>query len=223
MILHCFYCDNLDERMIALHKEACSLVGIEIQYWPFSIAELASKNIRPHAMHGLFLEQLLRKSPSEVVGIIDADCILSSADFLASCQAKVKENGTVIGLAQCANHLPSRNHIYAAPAFMLVNAEVWHELEQPSLMASSRFDTGQQLSHALETNGLDFEVIMPDCHSNIGPSWSLAGKGNYGIGTCYGGKHVFHLFQGAKGPSYLRLLERQVQRLRDGANTFGCL
>lgn len=222
MILHCFYCNNLDERMIVLHKEASSLVGIEIQYWPFSIAELASKNIRPHAMHGLFLEQLLRKSPSEVVGIIDADCILSSADFLADCQDKVKKSGTIIGLAQCANHLPSRNHIYAAPAFMLVNAEAWNDLEQPSLVASSQFDTAQQLSHALEANGLGFEVIMPDCHSNIGPSWPLAGKGSYGIGTCYGDKHAFHLFQSAKGASYLGLLERQVQRLRDGANTFSC-
>jgi hypothetical protein len=220
MILHCFYCDNLDERMIKLHKEASSLVGIEVQYWSFSIAELASKNIRPHVMHGLFLEQLLRESPSEVVGIIDADCILSSADFLASCQDKVKKSGTVIGLAQCANHLPSRNHIYAAPAFMLVNAEAWHDLGRPSLAPDFEFDTAQRLSHVLEAENLPVDIIMPDCHTRLGQIWQLGGKGTYGIGTCYGERHVFHLFQSARGPSYLFLLDKQVQKLRDGAKVF---
>jgi hypothetical protein len=219
MILHCFYCDNLDNRMVLLHQEACNLVGIKVHYSRFSIDDLARQGISPHKMHGLFIEQLLQAS-TQTVGIIDIDCILSSAHFLEQCKKTVEDNGTILGLAQCANHLPSRHHIYAAPAFMLINAKTWHNLGRPSLTADRYFDTAQRLTYDLQVHNLPAKIIMPDGHSGLGQSWPLSDQGTYGIGTYYGKRQAFHLFQSSKGPSYLSLLQEQVEKLRKGAKVF---
>jgi hypothetical protein len=61
---------------------------------------------------------------------------------------------------------------------------------------------------------------MPDCHSGIGTSWPLADQGSYGIGTLYGERQVFHLFQSSKGPSYIHLMEEAVATLRQGSSSF---
>jgi hypothetical protein len=112
--------------------------------------------------------------------------------------------------------------VYPGPAMMIAHKHAWDLAGQPSLIADNEYDTGQKLYHELNQRGYHVDVIMPKSHSPEGESWQLGDKGHYGIGTVYGEGEVFHLFQSAKGPSYLRLLEGQVQRLRDGANAFDC-
>jgi hypothetical protein len=218
--LHCFYCDNIDSRIVALHQEAAVLAGIEIHYSQMPMRQLEEAGISPHAAHGLFIENLLLNFPDNLVGIIDIDCVLSSQSFLLLCENKVQKSGTIIGLAQSANHLPSRDQIYAAPAFMVINGKAWHALDKPSLVADGQFDTAQRLTHELIQRNMPVDIVMPDCHSNTGPVWPLADKGTFGIGTFYGEKQAFHLFQSSKGPSYVELLEACVAKLRQGAQTF---
>lgn len=218
--LHCFYCDNIDDKIVALHQEAALLAGINVCYLRIAINDIQKAGISPHLAHGWFLENLLLTHPSDLVGIIDIDCILASQQFLLQCEEKVIQSGTVLGLAQSANHLPSKNEIYAAPAFMVINSAIWHDLGKPSLVANGHFDTAQRLSHELLAQGKHVDIVMPDGHSNIGATWPLADKGSYGIGTVYGKRQAFHLFQSSKGPSYVELLEACVVKLRQGAQSF---
>jgi hypothetical protein len=103
---------------------------------------------------------------------------------------------------------------------MIAHKDAWNLAGQPSLIADNEYDTGQKLYHELNQRGYHVDVIMPKSHSPEGETWQLGDKGHYGIGTVYGEGEVFHLFQSAKGPSYLSLLDKQVQKLRDGATVF---
>lgn len=215
---HCYTCDNLDSRMLDLHAEASEIIGLPVKYHVFKIEELAQAGIPPHQGHGWFMEQILQNFPDDIVGFIDADCIVSNMDFVARAEERVSKSGTMFGIAQSANHLPSRNEIYAAPAFGVINSAIWHELGKPSLIADYSYDTAQRLSHELVEGNYYIDIVMPKSYSGIGETWALGGvPDSYGIGTVYGDGDVFHLFQSSKGPSYLNLLEYQVERLRDGA------
>jgi hypothetical protein len=220
MIFHCFYCNNIDKQMLSLHQEAAKLAGITVKYARFETEALRRMGVSPHEAHGRFIESIILQHPSQIVGIIDIDCIVANSEFVQQCEDKVRADGTILGLAQTANHLPSRDEIYAAPAFMMINTDAWHEMGRPSLFAHDCFDTAQKFSHELKAAQKLFTVIMPDCHSGIGTSWPLADQGSYGIGTLYGDRQVFHLFQSSKGPSYIHLMEEAVATLRQGSSSF---
>lgn len=214
MLFHSFYCDNIDSRIVNLHKEACNLVGLNVQYHATPIAQLENDGISPHRAHGRWMEQLFDNQKEDLIGFIDIDCIVLCLSIVKLVEAEVNRNGTVVGVAQCANHLPSRNTPYAAPAFMVAKRSLWNRLGRPSLVANGDMDTAQSITMACLSNDMDIGLLMPESHSSEGISWPLANAGSFGIGTVYGGGTLFHLFQSSKGPSYLHLLEEQVQKLR---------
>jgi hypothetical protein len=97
---------------------------------------------------------------------------------------------------------------------MVAKRSLWNKLGRPSLVANGEMDTGQSITMACLSQGMDIGLLMPENHSSEGASWPLANAGSFGIGTVYGGGKIFHLFQSSKGPSYLHLLEEQVDKLR---------
>ncbi len=219
-LLHCFVCNNLDEKLIQLHHEACRLAGIDVDYQVFKVEQIANLGLSPHQAHGWFMEQVLEASSEEVVGFIDIDCILSSKTWLDEWKEKVRQSRAMIGLAQSACHLPSWQEVYAAPSFCLVHQDAWTVAGKPSLIANSEYDTAQLLSHCLAEKGCRPEVIMPTSHSDRGEVWKLGGKESYGIGTTYDHGKAFHLFQSGKSVLHIDLLEDKVEQLRSGASLF---
>lgn len=218
---HCYTCDNLDSRMLDLHAEAGELAGLSVKYHVFKTSELDRAGISPHQGHGWFMEQILKNFPGQNVGFIDADCIVSNANFVANAEDQVSRSGTMLGIAQSANHLPSRNEIYAAPAFCIINSNMWSDLGRPSLIADNEYDTAQRLSHELVKANYYLDIVMPTSYSGTGVAWALGGESDsYGVGTIYGDGDVFHLFQSSKGPSYVNLLEHQLDGLRKGLARF---
>ena len=214
MLFHSFYCDNIDARIVALHKEACNLVGLSVQYHTMPIAQLEQDGISAHCAHGQWMEQLFDKQEEDLIGFIDIDCIVLCPSIVDLVEAEVDKNDTAVGVAQCANHLPSRNIPYAAPAFMVAKRSLWDRLGRPGLAANAEMDTAQSITMACLASDMEIGLLMPEGHSPEGPSWPLANAGSFGIGTMYGGGKIFHLFQSSKGPSYLHLLEEQVHKLR---------
>lgn len=218
---HCYLCDNADQSLIDLHREASRLTGLTVKYHVFKQSDLASIDLTPHQGHGWFMEQMLQNFPDKNIGFIDVDCIVSNMDFVARAEERVSKSGTMFGIAQSANHLPSRNEIYAAPAFGIINSAIWHELGKPSLIADGSYDTAQRLSHELIEGNYYVDIVMPTSYAGVGETWDLGGvPDSYGIGTVYGDGDVFHLFQSSKGPSYLNLLEYQVEQLKAGHASF---
>jgi hypothetical protein len=214
MLFHSFYCDNIDSRIVKLHQEAASLVGLDVCYHTVSLASIQAKGISPHHAHGQWMEQVFDQEKEELVGFIDIDCIVLCPSIVELVVKQVIAAGTLAGVAQCASHLPSKNIVYAAPAFMVARRALWDEIGRPSLVANGRVDTGQSLTIGCLAKGLDVGLLLPESHFAGAPAWPLADLGSFGIGTVYGGGKVFHLFQSSKGPSYLHLLEEQVCQLR---------
>lgn len=217
---HCYLCDNTSKALFELHKEACDIAGLDVRYHVFEVEKLSKAGLSPHEGHGWFMQQVLAQDESELIGFIDIDCIVATREFVDECCDAVQKSGTLLGLAQCANHLPSRDEVYAAPAFCIAANGIWQQVGSPSLIANSKYDTGQGLSAALAESGYFFDMLMPESHSNAGQAWPLADKGEYGIGTVYGGGKAFHLFQSSRGPSYIHLLEKQLESLRKGITQF---
>lgn len=217
---HCYVCDNIDSRLFELHDEASKIAGLDVKYHVFKIAELQKAGMSPHQAHGWFMEQILQNSREETIGFLDVDCIISSASYVEQWSEMVEQSGTLVGTAQSANHLPSCNEIYAAPAMMIMRRNTWELMDEPSLIADNKYDTAQRLSHELIKNHYHIDILMPMRHADEGDVWPLANKGEYGTGTIYGEGQVFHLFQSAKGPSYVHLLEQKVEQLRSGSTLF---
>jgi hypothetical protein len=219
MKLHCYICDNINQEMLALHRQAAAAINIEIEYYCFAIEALSKQGISPHKAHGLFIEQILKTSTNDVEGFIDVDCLAMSKHFVEQCEQWAKKNNGIVGVAQCANHLPSKQEIYAAPAFAIVSTSAWKQCGEPSLAAHGDCDTMQLLSRECKKRQIPLQVLMPSSHYSQGKSWPLADKGQYGIGTIYGDGEVFHLFQASQGPSYVHLLEEKVRLLQNQASS----
>ena len=217
---HCYYCDNTDPHLVAIHREASGRAGISVRYHMVTMEKLREAGLTPHQGHGRFMEEILTEQQDELIGFIDIDCIVSSKSFVEECAAIVSKSGTALGVAQSANHLPSRDQIYIAPAFCVVAKGIWERTGAYSLVANNTYDTGQALTVALKQQNYSFDLLMPEKHCDIGRPWPLGGVGEYGIGTFYAEGQVFHLFQSSKGPSYIHLLEHHLDALRKGFTTF---
>jgi len=218
-VFHCYICDNVDHRLLALHKEACKLAKVKTKYHTFKINEILKEGLSPHQKHGWFMEHIFKTAQEETIGFIDIDCIILSSMCVDKWSKTVEQSGTILGAAQSANHLPSRMEVYPGPAMMIAHKHAWDLAGQPSLIADNEYDTGQKLYHELSQRGYHVDVIMPKSHSPEGESWQLGDKGRYGIGTIYGDGEVFHLFQASQGPSYVHLLEEKVRLLQNQASS----
>lgn len=217
---HCYLCDNVDKELVSLHKKASGLAGISVDYHMFEVEQLREYGLSPHTGHGWFMEKILAEEDDDLIGFIDIDCIVASKEFIKQCAGIVKKSGTMLGVAQSASHLPSCNQIYVAPAFCIIAKGIWQRTGKCSLIANGTYDTGQALSAALEEQNYSFDLLMPEKHCDIGPSWPLGNVGEYGIGTFYASGQVFHLFQSSKGPSYIHLLEHHIDALSKGFTSF---
>lgn len=220
MKFYCYICNNVDQELVSMHKEASDLVGIDVEYCIFDIEQLSEAGMSPHLGHGWFMEQVLAQDQNELIGFIDIDCIVASKDFVQRCADAVYKSKTILGAAQCASHLPSRDMPYAAPAFLIAHKGAWERVGSPSLIANSEYDTGQALSVALLNDSYSIDLLWPDGHANVAQAWPLGAAGEYGIGTRYADGQVFHLFQSSKGPSYVHLLKDQLQKLNQGFTSF---
>ena len=165
-------------------------------------------------MAGGWKDYLFDSQKEELIGFIDIDCIALCLSIVEAMEAEVKQNKTMTGVAQCANHLPSRHVPYVAPAFMVAKRSLWNEIGRPGLVANGEADTAQALTMTCLVKNMNFGLLLPESHAPEGPSWPLADLSRFGIGTTYGNGRIFHLFQSSKGPSYLHLMEQQVSKLR---------
>ena len=127
------------------------------------------------------------------------------------------ENGTLVGLAQVANH-KDPELIYAGPMFMGISREIYRKLGSPEMAHNKTEDVAQALTNLAIQNDIPVELIFPSFA--IQPKWPLSQHGVFGVGTFYGDQDFFHLFE-SRRKSGVDLFVAVANGVVSGRHDFG--
>jgi hypothetical protein len=176
--------DNVDSIMLEAHKRVMDHFEIPMNYW--------NQNVH----HGAWLDHIMKNTTSDVVVIMEPDCIPILKGVVTEAIKYVKKHDTFIGLAQVSNHIPPKSHIYAAPGFFVMTKSVYDRMGQPSFLETSRSDVGEEISYIAEQQGIKYRVLMPTSFEKEPAEglWPLGPTGYYGIGTVFN-NGIYHLYQ----------------------------
>ena len=189
--VHAMYWDNIPQGILKKQQDVFAHLGIPLRQ------ERAHK--KPH---GVWMRDVLERHASEDIVIfcdIDAFPLHRDAYLQAVSHA---QRGALFGLAQFSNHKPG-NEVYAGPMFMALRKQLWEDLGKPDLQSSKQHDAAEVLSALARARGV--EVVMSEPTATLISKWALGSEGVFGIGTFYGRRDFFHLFESRK-PAYEALL-----------------
>lgn len=183
--LSSLYWENYNPNIVKAHQEVMSHLDLKVNY--------TKENID----HGEWCDDIIRSSKADVIGIIEPDLAPLCRGVVDQAIKYVRDNDTMLGVAQVANHIGTKSHIYAAPAFFFITKSFYEKIGSPSFVATRRGDVGEELSYAAEERGLKYRTLYPT-HFEREPEegvWPLGSYGYYGIGTVFNDS-VYHLYQG---------------------------
>ncbi len=169
----------------------------EAQDSVFAHFQIPIRRHKVQVRHGLWMDEVLRSSDSEIVGFVDNDCIPLNPNIVKYTANYVGAHKTFFGIAQASNHIGTRAHIFAAPAFFFIYRQTWFDLGQPTFAETPRSDVAEEVSYVAEEKGLRYRAFYPT-HFEAEPVegvWRLANYGFFGIGTVFAGS-IYHLYQG---------------------------
>lgn len=176
--------DNVNQDMLDAHKRVMLHFDIPMNYH-----NLNGVN------HGNWMQQVINTSTSDVIVIMEPDCIpldQSYADYIRYAH----RHKTFVGIAQVSNHIPPKSHIYAAPGFYAISKKAYNRLGRPSFTETYRSDTAEEISYLAEEMGIKYRALMPTYFEKASSDgyWSLSNLGYYGIGTVFDNS-MYHLYQ----------------------------
>lgn len=191
------YWDNTPPDQMRAHRAVMAKFDIDVRYF------------EENTPHGLWLDRTTAASTADVIGFFDSDCVPLSRERVQACIDYVTRHDTFCGIAQVANHILPRTHVYAAPAFFLITRSCWERLGRPSFVHNPRSDVGEEITRAAEMLGQRFRVLYPDSFEREPREglWPLGHYGYYGIGTVFD-QTVYHLYQGRFGSNLQLFIQR---------------
>ncbi|MEK7859328.1 MAG: glycosyltransferase family A protein [Elusimicrobiota bacterium] len=201
---HCLHWDNVDPRMVDAHKKVMKHFDLEVRYHGLNLN------------HGLWMNSVLRSADGDVIVFIEPDCIPLNKQAAPDAIRFAEKHGTFVGLAQVANHIPPKSHIYAAPGFFVIARSAYERLGRPSFSETARSDTAEELSYLAEEKGLRYRALLPthfEGQSSEG-LWPLGPLGYYGIGTVFQGG-VYHLYR-SRLAEHVELFLKRCGEVVDG-------
>ena len=183
--IHSLYWDNA-EYLVDSHKKVMNHFNIPVNY----------HNING-LRHGIWLDDVMSSEDCDIVGFIEPDCIPLNDKIIKTCIEYVTTTKTMIGTAQCSNHIAPFNHIFVAPSFMFIDRQTWINLGRPSFKETPRGDVAEEISWKMDENKMTYRTLYPKWFEKIPPEgiWNLSNYGYFGIGTVFVNS-VYHLFQG---------------------------
>lgn len=176
--------DNVDKDMLQAHQRVMQHFNFPVNY----------HNVNMN--HGQWMNRIVSESSSDVIIIIEPDCIPLNRDNILKCIYYAYNSDSFVGIAQVSNHIPPKSHIYAAPGFFCIRKSVYDRLGRPSFSETRRSDTAEELCFIAEEKGVRYRALLPT-HFEKEPSeglWPLSNLGYYGIGTVFDNT-VYHLYQ----------------------------
>lgn len=195
--LSTLYWDNTPHEQMRAHRAVMAHFGVDVTYY------------EENTPHGQWLDRVTAASTADVIGFFDSDCVPLSAERVQACIDYVVKHDTFCGIAQVANHILPRTHIYAAPAFFLITRRCWERLGRPSFVHNARSDVGEEITRAGEILGQRYRCLYPDSFEREPREglWPLGNYGYYGIGTVFD-QTVYHLYQGRFGSNLQLFIQR---------------
>jgi hypothetical protein len=178
----------------------------------FAHFDLPLRRHKRHMRHGVWMDEVMRTAQAPVVGFFDNDCIPLRASAVAEAVAYAATHRTFCGIAQASNHIGTRAHIFAAPAFYVIWRQAWFDLGQPTFAETKRSDVAEEVSYVAEEKGLRYRALYPTAFEAEPTEgvWRLSNYGFFGIGTVFSDA-AYHLYQGRKQ----RNVDLFVRRCRD--------
>jgi len=179
------YWDN-SQYLVDPHKSVMEHFGIPVQYHHLNGMD-----------HGTWIDLVMRNATTDIVGIVDIDCIPLNREIVDYAISYVDRKKSFIGVAQCANHIYPYSHVCAAPVFYFIHRDAWVNLGMPSFKPNHRGDVGEELSHLAEEYRLPYKALYPTHFERepIEGVWRLGNYGYFGIGTVFANS-IYHLYQG---------------------------
>jgi len=189
--------DNVDDRMLHAHKQVMQHFSIPINYTNLNVN------------HGLWLDHIMQNSSSDIVVILEPDCIPINKDRITDYIYYAYRKNTYVGIAQVSNHIPPRTHIYAAPGFYVMPTKVYKQLGSPSFSETRRSDTAEEICYIAEKKGIRYRALAPTFFEKEPGEglWPLGPLGYYGIGTIFDNA-IYHLYQSRMAANIDLFVER---------------
>lgn len=130
--------------------------------------------------HGKFLENVLNTTDKKYVIFFDADCIPLSPKIYDIIISELQFEKCIIGIEQTGE---PRYHIYAGPACLGLELNLYYKLGKPNLNQTFRSDIAEELTWNCEENGIKVKFFKV---SNVEEKkWRLGYDREFGIGTTY--------------------------------------
>ena len=195
--------DNYNPDMLQAHKDVMEHLDIKVNYHQQKLN------------HGIWMDHVMKTSKADVVGFIEPDCIPITKQIVLDAAKYAYDNKSFVGIAQVANHLGTKSHIYAAPAFYFIHKECWDKMGQPTFRETLRADVAEEVTYRAEELGIRYRTYYPDFFEREPEEglWPLGSYGYYGVGTVFHNS-IYHLYQGRMGNN----AELYVQRCKDVIN-----
>lgn len=200
--------NNVDPDMLKYHKEVMQFFNIDVIYHNFDRMD-----------HAKWLEYIVTESKADIVACFEPDCIPLNDKYLQYIDYAYKHN-TFVGIAQVANHIHPKRHVYAGTGFYCISKKMYELLGRPPYTPTYRGDTGAELCYKAEELGLRFRTLVPTCFEKEPEEgiWPLGSLGYFGIGTVYDNS-IYHLFQ-ARYAQNIELFIKHCKEVLSG--TFDC-
>ena len=167
--------------------------------------------------HGTWIDLVMQNTSCDIVGIIDIDCVPLNREVVDKSIQYVKDNKSLIGLAQCANHIYPYSHICGAAVFYFVHRQLWENLGKPSFKPNHRGDVSEEISWLCEENKIPYKALYPTYFERepIEGVWRLGNYGYFGIGTVFNNS-VYHLYQG-RYQQHMDLFAKRCDEIVEGS------
>jgi hypothetical protein len=130
----------------------------------------------------------------------DIDCIPLKLDFYNKVLDQIKDNNTITGVIQTANHLSNPLNTYIGQAFMAFSRDVFYKIGCPNSIGDYTHEEFQRYTDLSIDHGVRVLYWMPTGVKI--PMWDLVKDGHkigqFGIGTTYENL-IYHNFCSRNG------------------------
>ena len=181
--IHSLYWPNTNPEIVESHKKVMKHFELPCNYHEKQID------------HGLWMDEVLRSAKTEIVIFFDIDCVPISKEKFIEYIKYVHKNKTFLGIAQVSNHIAPAQHVYAAPAFYIIDKMFYNKLNV-SFSAQKFGDVGEMITYYAEKERYTYRCLYPTHYYDESTEglWKLHNYGWYGVGTVFD-NNIFHLYQ----------------------------